>query len=128
MHCGNEGQLTREQNRARALTWYSISPTESEQLSDNNEEDEAVRVGAEAGGWACAPEHAAALAPASTVASNVRARRISFISRVAMIRPSLLATFWALYPWMNPPPRTGISREPGSVTLRRAGCGASLPA
>ena len=26
-----------------------------------------------------------------------------------MIRPSLLATFWALYPWMNPPPRTGMS-------------------
>ena len=34
-----------------------------------------------------------------------------------MTRPSSLVTFWALYPWMNPPPRTGISREAGSVTF-----------
>jgi hypothetical protein len=40
---------------------------------------------------------------------------VSWVSRVAMMYSSLLATFWALYPWMNPPPRTGISRESGSV-------------
>ncbi len=35
-----------------------------------------------------------------------------------MISPSWLGTFWVLYPWMNPPPRTGISRESGSVMFR----------
>ena len=32
--------------------------------------------------------------------------------------PSVLKTAWAFRPWMNPPPRTGISRESGSVMLR----------
>ena len=35
-----------------------------------------------------------------------------------MISPSWLGMFWVLQPWMNPPPRTGISRESGSVMLR----------
>ena len=35
-----------------------------------------------------------------------------------MISPSSLVSFWVLYPCRNPPPRTGISRESGSVRLR----------
>jgi hypothetical protein len=70
---------------------------------------------------------AAAIAAAAATASPVMGwyqgvSVVALVSRVAMIRPSSLATFWALQPWMNPPPRTGMRRESGSVTFRLAGC------
>jgi hypothetical protein len=42
----------------------------------------------------------------------------SSVSSVAVISSSSLVRFSVLQPWMNPPPRTGISRESGSVRLR----------
>ena len=61
---------------------------------------------------------AAASCARASIGSNDGQSTGSSVSSVAMISPSSLGTFWVLYPWMNPPPRSGISRESGSVMLR----------
>lgn len=66
----------------------------------------------------CALMSAAACITWPVIGPNHGQSAGSPVSSVAMIGPSPLVMFWALYPWMNTPPRTGISRESGSVMLR----------
>ena len=47
-----------------------------------------------------------------------RASPVSWQAYPPSISRSSAAASWQLYPWVNPPPRTGISRESGSVTFR----------
>src|SRR6266704_3381890 len=60
---------------------------------------------------------AAASRARASIGSNHPQSTGSSVSSVAMTSPSVLVMFWALYPWMKPP-RTGISRESGSVMVR----------